>query len=713
MTESDNRSSSSRRVTEMMDIGDEIDLLALFGALWRGKLWIVLAIVIAMIIGGYYAYVAAVPMYTSRATVALESRQEQVVDIESVMTGLSGDQASINTEVEVLRSRQLIGKLVKDLNLLDDPEFNGSLREEPGFSLGAVKKFIRNLIFTPQEQGAVDPEAVMDATISSTLHAISISNIRQSYVFQITAVTTSAKKSAMIANKLAALYILDQLEVKFDATEQATSWLTDRVSDLKTELETAEAKVKVFNSGTELVSAEALEGLNRQLKDLRDRIAETNISVGEARDRLTELAAAQDGGDLNAMNTAANDRTLARVFDLVNEGSSSPEVFDARFEQIVVRAQLDHDRLVSQAQALQTSASELETRIEFQSGDLLELRQLQREAEASRLIYEYFLGRLKETSVQQGIQQADSRILSRAVVPVLPSAPRKSMILALSMMLGLIVGAGLVLMREFLQNTFRTSDELELKTGYTVMGTVPRVPNKDRKEILDYVLEKPTSQAAEAIRNLRTSILLSNVDNPPKVIMSTSSLPSEGKTTQSLLLAQNMAALGKRVLLIEGDIRRRVFTQYLDLSETVGLVSVLAGDATFEEAAQHVPKLGLDVLIGEPSKINAADLYASEKFEAFLTEMRQRYDYVIIDTPPVLVVPDARVVGQFVDAIIYTVKWDYTPRSQVSAGLNMFENVGLKVTGLVLGQVDPKGMKRYGYGNYGGYGTAYKGYYEN
>lgn len=691
---------------------DEIDLFELVRTLWRGKWWILLTTFIAMVIGGYYAYRIAVPMYTASAVVALESRQEQVVDIESVMTGLSGDQATINTEVEVLKSRNLAHKLVLALDLLDDPEFNTALRENTGFSVGTLISLIKGVLGAQQPVTRKSDEALLEATTDRLIGAMSISNVRQSYVFRITAVTTSPTKSAAIANKLAELYILDQLEVKFEATEQATNWLTDRVSQLKDELELAEARVKEFNAGTELISAEALEAMNRQLKDLRDRIGESETAAEQGEAQLRRLSDALETGSLEAMAAAAQDRTLERVLDMITQGTTDRDAFDTRYGQIVDRARLERDRALAQIDTLEGSITDLENRIGSQSTDLVELQQLQREAEASRLIYEYFLGRLKETSVQQGIQQADSRILSNAVVPIRPSAPRKTMILAMSMILGSLVGAGAILLRELTQNTFRTAEELERITGYTVMGTVPKVPAKERAKILEYVLEKPTSQAAEAIRNLRTSIMLSNVDNPPKVVMSTSSLPSEGKTTHSLLLALNVAALGKRVLLIEGDIRRRVFAKYLEVASKKGLVSILAGEMSFEEVVHHDERLGLDVLIGEKPKVNAADLYASEKFNAFLRDMRHRYDLIIIDTPPVLVVPDARVIGKQVDAIIYSVKWDSTAKTQLAAGLNMFESVGVKVTGLVLSQVDPKGLKRYGYGNYGSYNT-YSGYYDN
>lgn len=693
----------------------EIDLFALFGTLWRGKWWIIICALIGLFIGGYQAFVRAVPVYTASATVAFQSREEQVVDLESVVGGLGGDQASINTEVEVLRSRGLMEKVVTRLDLVQDPEFNSNLLPERTFTVKKAVSFVRGLFQTiPPEQVPTD-RATLDEAIDALLDRVSISNIRQSYVFRITATTEGPTKSAAVANAIAEAYILDQLEVKFEATEQATQWLTDRVGELQVELEAAVEAVKDFSSNSQLVSPEQLAGLNRQLKDLRDRQAEASDSIVAARAQLAALLAAKESGDLTQMAEVANDRTLTRTLNLITNGSVTDDTaFQARFDQILDRARLDVTRTENQLAAFATSITNLESQIEAQSADLVTLQQLEREAEASRLIYEFFLGRLKETSVQQGIQQADSRILSAAVIPFAPSAPRKSMILALSLILGSMVGAALVLLREFTQNTIRTAEDLEDLTGYTVLGQIPTIPAKRRSNVLKYLTDKPTSAAAEAVRNLRTSTLLSNVDHPPQVIMSTSSIPGEGKTTQSISLAQNLSGLGKRVLLVEGDIRRRVFAEYFDIKGKRGLLSVLSGQSQLAEVAVYNDQLGADILVGEKSQTNAADVFSSDAFKNFLALARQQYDYIIIDTPPVLVVPDARVIGQSVDAILYTVRWDSTTKRQVSQGIKSFASVGLRITGLVLGQISPRGMKRYGYGgDYGAYGSYGRGYYDN
>jgi len=568
---------------QIEDKTNDIDLARLAWTVWRGKYIIALCALVAVIFGIWYAYFKIVPTYTASASVMLENRQEQVVALDSVVSGLSGDQITVNTEVEAMRSRGLIEKVVLELDLLSAPEFNGALRP-PTFSIRG------------------------DAVIDGVLARVVVSNVRQSYVFRITASSESPAKAALLANTLSEVYINEQLEAKFLATDKATIWLTGRVADLQVQLERAEEAVKDFNADADLVSPQALNGLNRQIKDLRERLVNARQSEAQATARIEALRAAEQGRDPAKIAQVAGDAALTRI---LNEASSpllglQRQRFWARFDDVIERTQIDQVRAANQANALAATIAAQEEQIDRQSDDLVRLQQLQREAEASRLIYEFFLNRLKETSVQEGIQQADSRMLSQAVVPRYPSAPRKSLILAASLLLGAIAGTLFILAREAAQNTFRDAKQLEDRTGHTVLGQIPVIPSKQRKSVLQYFIDKPTSAAAEAVRNLRTSILLSDIDNPPKVIMSTSSVPGEGKSTQSLALTQNLTGLGKKVLLIEGDIRKRVFAEYFQIDKEQGLLSVLSGKATLEDAATFVPMLGADVLIGEKSEVNAA-----------------------------------------------------------------------------------------------------------
>ncbi|UZD92472.1 CpsD/CapB family tyrosine-protein kinase [Cognatishimia activa] len=248
---------------------------------------------------------------------------------------------------------------------------------------------------------------------------------------------------------------------------------------------------------------------------------------------------------------------------------------------------------------------------------------------------------------------------------------------------------------------FVSEDQFEGKFSAPLIGSIPVLPVKSRQDVLRYFEEKPTSSAVEAVRNIRTSILLSSIDQPPKVILSTSSIPGEGKTTLSVCLSHNLAQLGKKVLLIEGDIRRLTLDEYFnDIREDKGIISVLSGDLSLDEAVVQSELLNADVLLGQRSAVNPADVFSSERFKELIRESRQKYDFIVIDAPPVLVVPDARTIGQHCDAIVCSVKWDQTLQSQVSKLSAELRAVNLKISGFVLNQVDPRGMQRYGYGHH-------------
>ena len=500
----------------------EIDFLQLLGTLRRGKWRIIVYTFLTTALGLYYALWMTTPVYTAVAHVALNHRSSDVVDLASPLAALDGsDYFAINTEVETLQSRDLAKKLAQDLSLIEDPIFNATLQPptDNSFSMRALIGQALNLIRPEGDTPAkvINPpteEDIFEDVVDTVMGSLEASNINDSYVFEISATTTTPEASQRLANGMASAYIENQIAIKYEATEQATIWLNTRVAELEAELEAAENAVKAFNAKTDLVGPETLEALNRQLKDRRDRVDAAEIRTKQLKVQVTKLRAVSETKNRAEMATLTNDLALKQLLPRLGD-VGAPEAFDKRFGQLLDRAELEATRSQEQSEALSASVVDLESQVKRQSSELLKLEQLDREASASRQIYEYFLGRLKETAVQQGVHQADSRILSRAVLPKYPSAPRKSAIVFLAALAGFSIGCALVLIQEMRQTGFRSASELEQASGITVFAQIPKAPFTNRKRILSYLVNKPTSAMVEAVRNLRTSIILSNMDVLP------------------------------------------------------------------------------------------------------------------------------------------------------------------------------------------------------
>jgi capsular exopolysaccharide synthesis family protein len=708
----------------------EFDLRSLLLTVWRGK-WLIGLMFLLGIAYSHAQLMRTTPLYTAEARVLLEVNQRNYVDIDPVVSGLNRDYFALASQIEVLESGRLLGRMVKDLELEKDPVLNPTLRPREGWTrwlsiwtiIAEARMYLRGLLVEPEPVTPVEesPEDLRRRLVATLGGAISAEWLDGTYILIIRATTIDPVRSAELANEMARFYILDQLETKFEATRQATDWLTERVADLRLALEAAEQAVEDFSTGSTLISEAALEASARQLKELRERAIALDDERREIGDRLEAAATSRAEDDFAAVATLMREPRLTTLANAIAQLEKPAQTelraeaiasFDADYDRSTKRAVLAVDRLEGQAASVRKTIVELEKQQEEDTRALVELRQLQREAEASRLIYEFFLARLKETSVQEGIQRPDARILTEAQMPGYQSYPNRSVTLMTGAGSGVILALVLIVLFERMNSSFRSSEELERRTGQSVIGTVPMAPATRRRALLQYLIERPTSSFAEAIRNLRTSVLLANVDDPPQVIMLTSALPGESKTTCCIALAQISRALGKKVLLVECDLRRRTFRHYFELSGHGGLLSVLSGARAPEEVIVHDENSGLDILPGEESSVNAADIFASHRFSDFIAEMRQRYDFIFIDTPPVLAVPDARVIGKISDAVIFCVRWNKTPRESVLEGLRFFAQINVRVAGMVLGQVNVNKMARYGYTSYGYYKEAAK-YYHN
>ena len=694
---------------------EDIDILSLVSTLWRGKWLIGLCMTLAILFGGYQAFVAATPKYVAVVTLALQPHNDQVVDIESVVSGVSTDTTALNTELVVLRSRTLMRYLVEELNLTEDPEFNVTLREPPKYSSGQLRSALRDMILASlgRKEVSEPPSAdeQLNTTIESLRDTISVVNQRSTYVFVIRVKTGSQTKSALIANTLAQLYIQNQIDVKFQTTENAINWLSTRVVELEAELKEKEDALKQKASEMDVTTTEAVEALYQQVRNLRDRLAQAEADASGKRSQVAYLEDLRVKKDFDLMAAAVQDPALSADLDAIRNGDQNArEAFLSRFDLSITQAQTALFRAENQADALQISLEGLDANLAQQVDQFTALQQLERDTEATRTLYETFLTRLKETSVQRGLHRADSRVLSEAI-PGSYVEPRKSRILLLAAIIGFVIGSAIIFLRQVRNNKFHTAEGLEEITGLATHGLIPKMPLRKRNTLIPYLKKNPTSAAAEAIRNMRTSLLLSGGETVPQVILSTSSVPGEGKTTQAVALAYSCAGLGKKVLLIEGDLRRRSLGNYFATQSTpaTGLISAVTGDAPLQDCIFTDKTTNVDVLFGENSThVNAADFFSSLAFETFLIKLRETYDFIIIDAPPLLVATDARVLARLVDRIMFLVAWDKTDQRQVEASMAQMKLIEIDRISPILTLVDVKRMQRYGYSNgYGAFGEKY------
>ena len=709
-----NRSLSQMTESSQSSIPDEIDIFKVLQVIWRGRLWIVLCMLVCFIAGGYYAYRIAQPSYSATAVIEFAPKSSQLLGLEAVVSGTSVDQASLNTEIATILSREMGEAVVKKMGLGNDARFNSP---RPLTLKDRIKRVL-GMLAPPQLLTIEQKESLaLRRATSWVQNSITANGSRDTYLLKITARADKPGRARQLANATAESYIQSQLDEKYVETEQAIDWLSGRVKELETDLRDREIQINNLLSNADMVNTDVLQALQLQIKEFRDRLASRQKTRATIQEQVTIYQNALASESKIEILAAFDDRLLDRIGTQLEdnlEGSTGDrDAFFARAEALVDASRLSLARVQEEIAGLSQSVTSLEIKGEEQSRDLRILRQMQRELSVSQNLYNTFLVGLQETTVQVGLVRPDSRIMSRADMPQSADTPRKGRILAMSLFSGFLIGLAFILIREALNNRIQDMNELESLTNLPVLGSVPIFPIRKREELLRFIASNPMSSEMEAIRNLRTSILMQNSDKPSQIIMISSSIPGEGKTSLSLSLSHNLSGLGKRVLLVEGDIRRRTINKYLDKSQVIhGILDVVSGEASLEDAIIHVPNIGVDILAGQHSEVNPADIFSSTAFQDLLDRLKKSYDHIVIDTPPVLVVPDARIIASMADKLLYIVKWDSTSREQIKSGVKLFEDYGQTISGFAITQVNVQKIRKYGYSDqYGAYANYGKSYY--
>lgn len=713
---------------------DAIDIHSLIAAFRRrGVLFTAVASVVCLIV--LALMLGQTPVYTATANLQINTRKEQVVAGQAVLSALDAEAAIVDTEVEVLKSPQLAANVVDALYLTDDPEFNARLRKSP---LAAFTDRIGRAALPDRE---IERQQVIDAVS----RLLMVRRVGLTYSMAVSFTSHSPAKAARIANAFAERYLQSQLTAKFDANSQANAFLGARLEDLRRQVETADAAVSLYRIDNGLLSAQGatlteqeISVYNQQLASARAQQAEQDARLRTAR---SQMAAGSNGDDVGEALTSPVVQNLraqrasisTRVADLsVRYGPLHPDMIRGRQELADIDAQIQAEirRVVSnldaQAQVAQQRAASVQSSLNTARGALADnnaasvrLRELEGEAEAARAIYRAFLDRYRETSAQTGVEQADARIVSRATPPTSQSAPNLMLSIALGLVLGVAAGVGTVILANKMQTGLGGPDDIEHKLGLASIGAIPlasAVATAEDRDLhpIDLVLQRPMSVFAEAFRGLRTSItpIISVVGEPSaRIVAITSALPGEGKTTAALCLVRVAARSGARVLLIDGDPRRRGVTRMLGLNPDAGLAEVLHGAASWRNVLVLDPASGAQALPLAGSGLSADDLFGAPAMAALLGELRQAFDLIVIDTAPVLVLADARILAAKADTVILLARWRRTPARAVAAAIRILNQSGARILGVTLTQVDVRAQARQDYGHAGYDYQAYRKYY--
>lgn len=698
----------------------------------------ILAGAVLTVVVGLVAISQMTPRYKASATVLIDAQSAQVVDIEAVLSGLGAGSSSANAQTAIITSRAIAERVADRLNLWESPEFSPS-----GGSF--LSKLNPLNWFGSADPSVVDPDVVearkRERVIALLRDRMDVRPSSATQTLEISYESPDPQISANIVNTIADEYALDQLEAKFEATKSASEWLSRRLQSMRLSLDAAERAVETFRSENDLINADGLllseqelSELNSQLILIRAEKAEKQAIYSRAQQLLNGGASLESVSEVIQSPVIAALRQqqaeLARKqADLASRyGDRHPQMINVRAERRDLDAQIQQeisrivDSLKNAVEVVRTRERSIEQSLEERrtfaaqnNQALVQLRALEREAEATRTLYETFLARFKEVNEQESLQTSGVRVISPAVVPSSPSSPRTNLILLGAIIAGLGLGGVVAVGQELLDDTFHTAKQIEQLLGIPNIGVVPLINEEGRDGVsADYVLEKPLSPYAEAFRSLRTSLELSNVDTPPKVVLITSAIPSEGKTSIATSFALAAARAGQNTVIVDCDLRKpRVHKALGAGTVEKGLVEYLAKPGSLDGILRTHEASGADYIPVAVGSINPTEVLGSRHMADLIGELRNRYDLVVIDSAPLLPVADTRVVASLADTTVLAVRWGKTPRAASRNAANLLRRSGLRLAGTVLSAVDMNQQASYGYGDaaytYGNYNEYYEG----
>jgi polysaccharide biosynthesis transport protein len=714
--------------------------------------WTVLACLVTIFSMVAIASLKMTPIYEASGSIAINKPDSGLVNFNNSPTFNVDyyDPTEMETEVKILQSDLLALQVIKELALDRRPEFGGKTPPPLPSSL--------DLAPDPLQADSSRTTALLGSFRGNLKVALAPST----HIIEVHFRSPDKDLAANVVNTLMTTYTENNFKSRFDSTMQASDWLSKQLVDLQMKVETSQEKLVHYQKEHEIlgidekqnITTEKLDELNRALTAAEsERMDKESVyRLVQAGDLETIASAAnsldnagmgtgpgQSGSSLlESLRTKKADLKIQAAELNTQFGPAYPKLAQVNSQikeidtEIAAETRKIAGRIKGQYLAAVQRENMLHDALEKQKQEANKLNEsaieyslLKRDLDTNRQLYEGLLEKLKEAGVSAGLRSNNFRIVDVARVPTAPVEPNIPRNLSFAFMLGLTSGVGLAFLLEGLDNTVRTTEQAQMISGLAPLGMIPlgsrtarEGPNAKRlviatsKEAVELITQvRPQSQMAESYRALRTSLLLSNLGAPPKVIMITSALPQEGKTTTSINCAVVLAQKGIKVLLIDADLRRPSIHKTLGMGPRSGLSNVLTGSATLEQAITTSTVLpNLSVLPAGTPPPNPAELLASSNMRDVLDQLREQYDHIVVDTPPTLSVTDAVVLSPRADAIVLVIRSGQTTKQALRRSRDILTQVNAKVSGVLLNAVDLSSPDYYYYYEYQG---KYARYYRD
>lgn len=739
-----------------------LDLKRIIGSVKRRKFFI-LAVVL-LLTGLAYLFIQQItPIYQARVTLLVEGDRSRVVTGDQVLQLADPDLVTRETESAVLRSRQVATRVVRELNLVANPMFNPTLVEEKpsvlesmiggvtslfsssegASSPGAEDALAERMIQAGEDEAAVmsalAPEQIEKLTVDNFMGGLEVKPSDRARVIEVIYSSPDRYFAAQAANAIVQVYISGQIEDRTSVVSEAGDFIERQVAEAETRVQEAQQALADFQSETGLINVGDTTLMTRQLGDLSaSLVSARNLAqlAESAYQQVQELEST--GRSIDSVPAVMDSLLISRLREQAADverriallrsqyGDSYPDVISARAElgniqsaigievrKIALRLQNDMQLARANADSLQAEVDALQSQLEQQTGSQAELQRLMAQVENANQFYQGLRTRQNEVRVQnQEARQADARVIEEAVAPEQPAYPNTKLMLAAAIAGSAMIGIVLALFAEFMDSGFRSMTQVEAMTGAPAIGLMPII--KGNLEPHQVVMQKPNSAYGEAVRSLRTALLLSSADRPPRTVCVTSSLPDEGKTSTALSLAVLGARSGQKVVILDCDLRRPSVHKVIGKTNTVGLSDYLTGKAPLEEVLEIDPESDLHYITAGGKTPNPPGLLQSQEMHKLLDLLSETYDLVILDSPPLMAVSDALLLLRRCDKTIYVVRWERTKRQTATAGVRQAYDAGGDLAGVLLTQVNARKMAQYDYADSGYYySSSYKKYYSD